>query len=265
MAKKNTHEAQNAASAQSPQPQDQQQPESVEQAPNQEAAPAPEKPAAAQRPRVPLSQPVYRNELKLKSLQAQRVAHRSFAPLAGSLFRSDVILRIVGTDDAADELETIIQDLMQPVMNDLEKSQEQARYVLEQNKISSTPDYTYIRSFPVEIMSPQTATFARMIKELDNLIVLLDTLWFNGLLTNKQRSQQTKDWQQRLLRMANRIINFERRARRRALDAGKQAEVDLHAPEAEQEDAEQRINAAIQESEVSPNAGTEQDQDMAVA
>ena len=230
-----------------------------------DTGPAAAKAQTERRQRVPLSQPVYRSELTLNSLQAQRVVHRSFAPLAGSLFRSDVILRIVSNDQAADELETIIRDVMNPVMDDLKKTLEQAQHVLAENEVSVMPDYTHVRKFPIEIKSPQTATFARMVTQLDRLIACFDALWFNGILTNKQRSHQTKEWQQRLLKMANRIIDFEKRARRRAYDAGKQAEVDLHAPQADQDAAETQIAEALQESEDSPNSSSSKDREMAEA
>src|SRR5690606_8583296 len=169
---------------------------------------------------------------------------------------SDVILRIVTNDHAADELETTIRDVMNPVIADLQKALEQAQFLLKEQSVSVMPDYTHVRTFPIEIKSPQTATFARMVSQLDTLICHLDTLWLVGVLTNKQRSHQTKEWQQRLLKMANRIIDFEKRARRRAYEAGKQAEVDLHAPLADQDAAENEIAEALQESEESPNSSS---------
>lgn len=230
-----------------------------------EVAAASDKPSAQELPpRDPLSQPVYRSELVLNSMQAQRVVRRSFVPLSGSLFRSDVILRIISNDQAADELEEIIRDFMNPVMVDLKKSLEQSKYLLDENGIEAMPDYTHVRTEMIEVKSPQAATFSRMISLLDQLMICIDALWFNGVLTNKQRSIQTITWQQRLLKMANRIIDFEKRARRRAYDAGMQEQVDLHAPQADQDDAENQISDALKETDDdSPVPGVQKDASMA--
>ncbi|MCZ5096726.1 hypothetical protein O5851_25075 [Escherichia coli] len=45
------------------------------------------------------SRPVFKQVLKVNSLQAQRVMERSFERVSNSLFSIDVILRIIGEQD----------------------------------------------------------------------------------------------------------------------------------------------------------------------
>ncbi len=50
------------------------------------------------------SRPVFKQVLKVNSLQAQRVMERSFERVSNSLFSIDVILRIIGEQDEIDQL-----------------------------------------------------------------------------------------------------------------------------------------------------------------
>lgn len=207
----------------------------------------------------PISQPVYKSQLTVNSSQAHRVMKRSFGPLAGSLFRSDVIIRIIKDDKAADDLETIIQKLLDPVVKDLKISIEQSQVLLEQNKIKKMPNYTMPQTFNIEVKSPQIGVFARIVAELDRLMVCIDALWMNGIINNKQRSYQTYEWQQRLVKLANRIIDFERRARRRATELGKQSEVEAQAPASSLDEAERELQDQDGDSDNSSSTDASED------
>ncbi|WP_458793715.1 hypothetical protein [Klebsiella quasipneumoniae] len=56
------------------------------------------------------SRPVFKQVLKVNSLQAQRVMERSFERVSNSLFSIDVILRIIGEQDEIDQVETVIRN-----------------------------------------------------------------------------------------------------------------------------------------------------------
>ncbi|EOW3238702.1 hypothetical protein ACOV3A_004568 [Citrobacter freundii] len=132
------------------------------------------------------SRPVFKQVLKVNSLQAQRVMERSFERVSNSLFSIDVILRIIGEQDEID----------------------------------------------------QVAQFAHLIRKLDTLMGIVDTLWLNTVLTSKQRTDATYQWQQRLIKLAGRIIGIEKRARISAHSKGKEGEVAEAAPESATGDKE---------------------------
>ena len=54
-----------------------------------------------------------------------------------------------------------------------------------------------------------------MVEGLDELMVLIDSLWLSGLLTNRHRSEAAYQWQQRILRIARRIAAIESAVRSR--------------------------------------------------
>jgi hypothetical protein len=60
---------------------------------------------------------------------------------------------------------------------------------------------------------------------LDQLMIAMDTLWLCQILTSKQCSTARYQWQQRLHRLARRIVSIEQRAHQAAYVQGKGDEV----------------------------------------
>lgn len=187
--------------------------------------------------RQELSRPVFTQKLTVNSLQAQRVVERSFSRVSRSLFSLEVILRIIGRKDAIDEVEKVITSSIKTVADDLDKTQTQLKTIMDSNGIDSVPAYTNPQIVEFEIFSPKTVQFIRLITKLDTLMGYVDTLWMNSELDNVQRATLTYEWQQRLNRLAARIIGIEKHARIAAYKEGKQQEVDAQAP-AQTEDVE---------------------------
>ncbi|MEA3643125.1 MAG: hypothetical protein VBE63_24760, partial [Lamprobacter sp.] len=51
--------------------------------------------------------------------------------------------------------------------------------------------YTNPREVTLQLSSPQLAHSVRLVLLLDKILMLLDGLWFAGLLSNKQRKEAT--------------------------------------------------------------------------
>ncbi|EPK2935542.1 hypothetical protein I9Y58_004993, partial [Citrobacter freundii] len=130
------------------------------------------------------SRPVFKQVLKVNSLQAQRVMERSFERVSNSLFSIDVILRIIGEQDEIDQVETVILEHISKVSEDLDKATAQLNKLMEDNGIDMMPGYTNPNEYTIEINSPQVAQFAHLIRKLDTLMGIVDTLWLNTVLTS---------------------------------------------------------------------------------
>lgn len=192
------------------------------------------------------SRPVFKQVITMNSLQAQRVMERSFVPVSRSLFSIEVILRIIGEQEEIDAVESVIHGHFERVATDLDQAASQLKKLMEDNGIEAVPAYTNPNEYEIEIISPQLAQFARLIQKLDLLMGLIDTLWLNAILSNKQRTDATYQWQQRLIKLAGRIIGLEKRARIAAHSKGKQTEVDEAAPAVDAEDPELAAEAAAE-------------------
>jgi hypothetical protein len=85
--------------------------------------------------------------------------------------------------------------------------------------------YTNPREVTLQLSSPQLAQYVRLILLLDQTLMLLDGLWFAGVLSNKQRKDATHDLRRLVYRLGRELIDLERRARESALRAGQGAEL----------------------------------------
>lgn len=181
-------------------------------------------------PKPVYSRPVFKQNLTVYTLQAQRVVERSLSRVSYSLFSLDVILQIIGIREQVDEVSQIVQGHITKADEQLDERIQQMDVLFTQHEIQDVPSYTNPISLDVEITSPQVAQFMRLVRKLDQLMAKIDSLWLHGLLTSKQRTQAGLEWQQLLNRLASRIIGVEKRARVAAHNQGKRDEVDAAAP-----------------------------------
>lgn len=189
------------------------------------------------------SDPAYIRKLSLSSSQSQRVYDRSFNRVSYALFQIDVTLQIItskiGDRNAIDAMETKIRELIEHVSKDLEGEVARCKKLLDDNGITEMVSYSKPREVDVALTSPQAIQFARLMAQLDELMLLTDTLWLNTVFNSRQRTDAIYVWQQRLIKLASRIIGEKNRARAAAKRAGLSSEVDEQAPEMEAEEDEE--------------------------
>ena len=176
---------------------------------------APIKPA-----RLAISRPVFERTFKVNSEQAIRVIRNSYERLIRSLYAIDVILRIVGQEQAVDEIETIVSSMIAECAEQLQQEKLRLEKLKTDNGITETPTYTHPREFVAKIASPQIAQFIELIRLLDQLMMIMDTLWLCQVIDNKHCVDARYHWQQRLQRLANRIVTIERKSHREAYAQG---------------------------------------------
>ncbi len=181
---------------------------------------APEKTA-----RPAISRPVFERTIKIHSEQAIRVIRRSYGRLIRSLYAIDVILRIVGQEQAIDDVEAMVSQMLSDCAGQLQQEKARLDKLCADNGIAESPKYTHPTDFKAKITSPQIAQFVELIRLLDQLMIAMDTLWLCQILTNKQCSTARYQWQQRLHRLARRIVSIEQRAHQSAYAQGRGEEV----------------------------------------
>ena len=194
-----------------------------------------------------VSVPAFEQMLKLNTLQAQKVMRRVFSRAAGSLYRTDVILRIIGGDEDAERVELVINQMLSEVETALQEAQKEMAQRLEENGVDVLPVYDAPTEEQVRITSPHVARFVSLVRKLDLLITQIDALWLSGLMTNKERNDAVYRWQQRVIGLGSRIIGLERRARQAAQRKGKGDQVEAEAPLDEKEAANDDLDDDVTE------------------
>ncbi|MBX2807181.1 MAG: hypothetical protein KTR20_00985 [Cellvibrionaceae bacterium] len=182
-------------------------------------------------PHAGYSRAIIQRKLEFKSLQAQRVMHRSFNKLQQSVFSVSVILKIISDDeDEIAKIDDYIDEHFIETEKEMVLEQNRIRQILDDNGIEETATYSKPKVYEVQLDSPRANTFLRLVGHLDALILLIDTAWLCGELTDKQKKQTSFQWQQRLIKLAARIMGLEKRARIAAFNQGKADEVEAQAP-----------------------------------
>lgn len=164
------------------------------------------------------SYPLFETVVNLQSAPAIRIMNRYHSRVSYALLNADAILRdaIIRnrvSEEAVNQLEETIEQLLEPVSVDINHAIERNSVVMKENNITLVPEYTNPKSFQVRVRSPQFLSFIQIITNLDTLMVQLDALWFNRIVSNKRRSEEIYQWQRRLAKLSNRIIHFERQVR----------------------------------------------------
>lgn len=197
----------------------------------------------------PYSRAIIQRTVEFNSLQAQRVMHRSFEKLKQSLFSLSVILRIISDNETEiEKIDAYIDEQFVSAEEDLATEQARLRKVLEDNGIEDLAGYSKPETYKIELDSPRANTFLRLIAQLDNLMLLIDTAWLCGEFDDKQKKNATFQWQQRLIKLAGRIIALEKRARVAATKKGKGDEVQAQAP-VDTSETDSEVAAAAEEAD----------------
>lgn len=175
--------------------------------------------------RPAISRPVFERSIQINSEQAIRVIRKSYGRLIRSLYAIDVTLRIVGQEQAIDDIEELVSKMIADCAQQLQQEKARLDKLNADNGIAETPRYTHPTDFKARITSPQIAQFVELIRLLDQLMIAMDTLWLCQILTSKQCSVARYQWQQRLHRLARRIVSIEQRAHQAAYAQGRGEEV----------------------------------------
>ncbi len=171
------------------------------------------------------SRPVFEETITIHSSHAQRILDRGYYRVAAALYAIDVVLRIIGDHDEMDAVEGLVDAQIQTFATAMDDEHKRLLVLRDQSGITRTVKYTRPITLRIQISSPQMAQYTLLIQELDRLMMAIDSLWMNAVLTSKQKAMAGYTWRIALLRIGREIMALERRARDAAARVGKTAEV----------------------------------------
>lgn len=164
----------------------------------------------------PYSRPVLQRTMVLRSEQAQRIMAREGDRVLRSLHAIAVVFRATLPMELADRIEAESGALIEEGAQALATEIARVSALRENEGVTVIPVYSHPGELPIRILCPRALDFLSMVEGLDELMVLIDSLWLSGLLTNRHRSEAAYQWQQRILRIARRIAAIESQVRSRS-------------------------------------------------
>ncbi len=158
------------------------------------------------------SRPFLTQTISLNSLHAQQVVGRSYEMCANALFSLSVVLRFIGTEAQAQEVDALVDGLLDQALEDLRQESLRLREVAESHGIDTALGYTHAKAVDVQITSPRVIRYLAIIREFDGMMAHLDALWLSGGVTDSQYARGVYDWKRRILRLAGQIRQIASRA-----------------------------------------------------
>lgn len=179
------------------------------------------------------SRPVFDRPIRIHSEYARRlVSLRQFRPTMTALYGIDVILRIVASEEEADQVEVVIASRLTELSEAIVAERERLQQALERHDLTQVrPRYTHPVDLRVQIASPHIGAYTHLILELDQVMMAIDTLWLSGLLSSKERTAIEIGWRNRLGRAGQSFIELHRYAYAEAERRGQREAVDREARE----------------------------------
>jgi len=152
------------------------------------------------------SRPYFTQRVKLNSLHAQQVFNRGYDLCANAIFSLSIVLRVIGSDEQAHEIEGVVDERINKQFEDLHAESARLDKVAEANGIEfSGIDYSSPKDVEARITSPRAVRYIGLIREFDALVAKFDTLWLSGVIPDGNYSRSVYEWKRRLLRLAGSI------------------------------------------------------------
>ncbi|MDO5679470.1 MAG: hypothetical protein Q4G54_04005 [Pelistega sp.] len=165
------------------------------------------------------SQPFIQYELLINSDYAQKLFERSADVVATACFHLDMIMPNAYPEWAHEinDLEQVVDDELDKAFHDLHEEIARLKSMADNAQLEingkDSPTYTKKQREIIQIGSPKYARFIKLIELFDDYVQHMDTLWLHGVISQHLRRSQTLNWQSRILKIANRTIDRQRRLR----------------------------------------------------
>jgi L-fucose mutarotase/ribose pyranase (RbsD/FucU family) len=150
--------------------------------------------------------PVLYRPIQLGSMHALRIYKRTYNQASRDMFYIAIMSdNLIEQPEQVDELLEGVENMLQSVARDLENEMERAQHQLNEYDINQMASYTKVTEFNAPINCAEIRQYLDLIVTMDRLILMIDTLWLNGIVTTRGRKQRSYEWQSRMLNTANRL------------------------------------------------------------
>ena len=162
--------------------------------------------------RLSNSRPFITQKAVLNSLHAQQIFERGYEMCANGLFSLTVVLRFIGTEEQAQAVEGMVDELLNKTLAEIRQEVVRMQELSEANGCETTIGYTNSRTIEIQITSPRSIRFLAIIREFDGLIAQMDALWLACLIDDTNYAIEAYQWKRKILRLAGQIRTLATRA-----------------------------------------------------
>lgn len=179
------------------------------------------------------SRPVLKTSIVLRTRHAQKTYTRAYQILASSVYAMSLKMRAFATEQQASAVEEAVDTIINESHADLTQEIARMRQMCVENGLQ--PDaiqYTDPRQYEIELSSNRASRYLDMIRDLDELCVIMDALGIGGVLSDSQHSTGEYQWQRRVHKISSKVRTMcegavkkaaSAKAKRDAKETGKDA------------------------------------------
>lgn len=131
---------------------------------------------------------------------------------ANALFSLSVVLRFIGTEEQAQEVDAMVDTLINQSLEGIQNESHRLKEIAESNGIETSIGYTSAKTVDVQITSPRSIKYLAIIREFDGMMANMDALWLSCVITDTQYARGVYEWKRRILRLAGQIRQIATRA-----------------------------------------------------
>lgn len=179
------------------------------------------------------SRPVRKIRVKLRTRHAQKTYARAYRLLASAVYAMSLKMRAFATEQQASQVEEAVDAIINEAHADLTQEIARMRQMCAENGLNPDElEYTDPREHVIELSSNRASRYLDMVRDLDELCVLMDCLGIGGVLTDSQHGSGEYQWQRRVHRISSKVRTMcegavkkaaTAKAKRDAKDTGKEA------------------------------------------
>jgi hypothetical protein len=133
----------------------------------------------------------------------------------------------------------MVDDLLNSTLTEIRQEIERMQELSEASGCETGIGYTNARTVEIQITSPRSIRFLAIIREFDQLIAAMDTLWLACLIDDTQYAVEAYQWKKKILRLAGQIRTLATRA---ILAARRKESAEIAAEEKESAVLKEMIN-----------------------
>lgn len=152
-------------------------------------------------------------DIVLNTEFSRRVYKRCFDHLKGDLYVLTVRSLAFGLNEQAQVAETTLTEAFAHVRRDLDSELERTDVLLDHLKVGALADYEGVEPIHATYSTPRAREFLDLLLKMDQLLMRYEVLWLSGHIETQQRMTRSRNWQQRLIKMANRLRESGNRTR----------------------------------------------------
>jgi hypothetical protein len=157
------------------------------------------------------SRPFVTYKLTLNSDKAQKAFEKSYDQASMNLFVIENMADSVMSPENKEELDKLVDSMFAKIEDDMTDEIRRAQKLLDnesenlledEDEFVEIVDHTKPRVFKAKVNTPLARRYIALLRKLDSVVSMIDSLWLNGCIEAKVRKTRSYGWRNRIFNLS---------------------------------------------------------------